>query len=171
MSSNADSATRLAALEARLTELEDREAIRNLIASYGPLADSGDAGGVAALWRDDGVYEVGGFGANRGHAAIAALIEGPTHQQLMHEGCAHLLGPVHIRIDGVRALALGHSCVLRHRDGGFEAYRVSANRWELAREADGQWRVTRRSNRLLDGDPAARALLSPTPGTTGSGES
>lgn len=167
MSSNTDSATRLAALEARLTELEDREAIRNLIASYGPLADSGDAVGVAALWCDDGVYEVGGFGANRGHAAIAALIEGPTHQQLMHDGCAHLLGPVHIRIDGAQAVALGHSCVLRHRDGGFEACRVSANRWELAREADGRWRVTRRSNRPLDGDPAARALLSPGRATAG----
>jgi len=37
-------------LEERLQALEDREAIRALIARYGPLADSGDAAGVAALW-------------------------------------------------------------------------------------------------------------------------
>jgi len=32
--------------------------------------------------------------------------------------------------------------------------------WELER-ADGAWRVRRRTNRLLDGDPAARELLRP----------
>lgn len=152
---------RLATLETQLTELQDREAIRNLIASYGPLADCGDADRVAGLWQDDGVYEVGGFGASQGHAAIAALIDGATHRQLMRDGCAHLLGPVHIHIEGGRAVAVGHSCVLRHRDGGFEAYRVSANRWELARDSAGQWRVSKRSNRLLDGNPLAPALLRP----------
>ncbi|MCP5321467.1 MAG: nuclear transport factor 2 family protein [Pseudomonadales bacterium] len=152
---------RLATLETQLTELQDREAIRNLIASYGPLADCGDADRVAGLWQDDGVYEVGGFGASQGHAAIAALIDGATHRQLMRDGCAHLLGPVHIHIEGGRAVAVGHSCVLRHRDGGFEAYRVSANRWELTKDADGTWRVSKRSNRLLDGNPLAPALLRP----------
>ena len=152
---------RLATLETQLTELQDREAIRNLIASYGPLADCGDADRVAGLWQDDGVYEVGGFGASQGHAAIAALIDGATHRQLMQDGCAHLLGPVHIHIEGEQAVAVGHSCVLRHRDGGFEAYRVSANRWELTKDADGTWRVSKRSNRLLDGNPLAPALLRP----------
>lgn len=152
---------RLATLETQLTELQDREAIRNLIASYGPLADCGDADRVAGLWQDDGVYEVGGFDASQGHAAIAALIDGATHRQLMRDGCAHLLGPVHIHIEGGRAVAVGHSCVLRHRDGGFEAYRVSANRWELTKDADGTWRVSKRSNRLLDGNPLAPALLRP----------
>ena len=79
----------------------------------------------------------------------------------MRDGCAHLLGPVHIHIEGEQAVAVGHSCVLRHRDGGFEAYRVSANRWELTKDADGTWRVSKRSNRLLDGNPLAPALLRP----------
>ena len=38
--------------------------------------------------------------------------------------------------------------------------RVSANRWELER-IDGTWRVIRRTNRLLDGTPEARRLLTP----------
>lgn len=151
----------LARMEARLGELEDREAIRNLIAGYGPRADSGDAAGVAALWCEDGAYEVGGFGTSQGHAAIAGLIDGPTHRQLMQDGCAHLLGPVHIHIDDDRATVVGHSCVLRHHDGGFETYRVLANRWELAKQPDGTWRVTLRTNRLLDGDATAQALLQP----------
>jgi len=149
---------RLDALEARIGELEDREAIRNLIASYGPLADSGDAQGVASLWTRDGVYAVGGFGENAGRDAIAALINGPHHQQLMRDGCAHLLGPVHISISGAQAIAVGYSCVFRHNGPAFEIYRVSANRWELVR-SEGRWQVARRRNRLLDGDEAARVLL------------
>ncbi len=38
------------ALERRLQVLEDRAEIADLIARYGPAADSGDADAVAALW-------------------------------------------------------------------------------------------------------------------------
>ena len=149
-------------LAARLRTLEDREAIRSLIASYGPLADSGDSAGVAALWTEDGVYAIGGMGEARGRQAIAALIDGPVHRGLMAQGCAHLLGPVAIQLDGDRATALGHSVVFCRAGEAFEACRVSANRWDLAR-TDGGWRVQRRDNLLLDGAEAARALLSPPP--------
>lgn len=150
---------RLIALESRLAELEDREAIRNLIAAYGPRADSGDAAAIAAMWTEDGVYEVGGYGAHTGHAAIAALFTAGTHVELMRNGCAHVLGPLHIDVHGHRATAIGHSCVFRHAGDGFEAWRVSANRWELERRAEG-WRVRRRVNRPLDGSEAARVLFS-----------
>ena len=149
---------RLLALESRLAELEDREALRNLIARYGPLADTGNAAAIAAMWREDGVYEVGGYGEHAGHAAIAALFTAGTHLELMRGGCAHILGPLHISIDGPQAVAVGHSCVFRHTASGFEAWRVSANRWELLKADDG-WRVSRRSNRPLDGSEAARLLL------------
>ncbi len=149
---------RLHALETRLAALEDREAIRNLIASYGPLADSGNAAAIAALWTDGGVYEVGGYGEHTGHTAIAALFTAGTHLDLMQDGCAHLIGPQHINLHGDHATAVGHSCVFRRTDSGFEAWRVSANRWELAKD-NGEWRITRRSNRPLDGSEAARVLL------------
>jgi uncharacterized protein (TIGR02246 family) len=146
------------AFEARLQALEDREAIRDLIASYGPLADSGDAQAVAMLWTEDGVYAVDGFPEARGHAAIAALITGPVHQALMARGCAHVLDAPLIALDGERASARCHSVVLAKAGEGWEAVRVAANRWELARTPEG-WRVTRRDNALLDGREAARALL------------
>lgn len=150
-------------LAARLTALEDREAIRELIAQYGPAADAGDAEAVAGLWATDGVYHLAGFGEARGHAAIAALITGPVHQSLLAQGCAHVLGPVAITLDADRALARGHSLLLRWTGTTFELHRVSANRWELVRTAEG-WRVARRENALLQGDEAARALLSPPTG-------
>lgn len=148
------------ALEARLQALEDREAIRELIARYGPLADSGDAEGVAALWAEDGVYAIAGFGEACGRAEIAALIDGGNHRQLMADGCAHILGPVAIDLDGDTAVARGHSLVLRWTGNQFEVHRVAANRWELARSQEG-WLVTRRDNALLQGEAAARALLRP----------
>lgn len=147
-----------ASLDQRLQNLEDREAIRDLIARYGPLADRGDAAGVAALWTPEGRYSITGFGDATGHCEIAALIEGATHQQLMAGGCAHLLGPVAVDLRGDQAIAVGHSVVLRWTGAQFEAARVSANRWELVRTDKG-WRVALRENALLTGEDAARALL------------
>lgn len=145
-------------LETRLRALEDKEAIRELVARYGPMADSGDSTGVAALWADDGSYAVGGMAEAKGRASIAGLIDGETHRQLMKDGCAHLLGPVAIELDGDVAIARGHSVVFRQTDAGFEVWRVSANRWELERGAEG-WLVRHRVNAPLDGSEAARALL------------
>lgn len=149
----------LEALAARLQALEDREAIRELIASYGPLADTGAADALSQLWTEDGRYAVGGMTEAKGRAAIAALIDGTVHRNLMADGCAHTLGPVTILLDGDTATARGHSVVFRaDGKGGWTAHRVSANRWHLARTPDG-WRVTARENALLDGAEAARALL------------
>jgi ketosteroid isomerase-like protein len=143
---------------ARLLALEDREAIRDLIARYGPLADSGDAVAVAALWTADGIYAVDGFPQAKGHADIAALITGPVHQQLMAKGCAHILSCPVIELSGDFAQAHCYSMVLRHQSDAWEPWRVAANRWRLKRMAAG-WRVVRRDNALLDGREAARALL------------
>lgn len=143
---------------ARLAALEDREAIRDLIARYGPLADAGDCAGAAALWTSDGVYEVGGFGEYRGRAAIQALLEGEAHQSLIAGGSAHVLSPPVISLDGDRATARTYSVVFRKAGDVWEAHRASANEWYLTRTEEG-WRVRRRINRLLDGSSEARALI------------
>lgn len=145
-------------LGGRLRRLEDAEAIRNLIASYGPLADAGAADAVAALWHEDGVYAVGGMGEAHGHVAISALIRGETHVALMAAGCAHILTPPVIDLSGDVAMARNHSLVLRHEGGTWTAVRASANRWTLTRGPQG-WRVARRDNALLDGVEGARLLL------------
>jgi ketosteroid isomerase-like protein len=145
-------------LAERLRILEDREAIRDLIAHYGPLADSGQSAAVAQLWCEDGVYAIGGMAEAIGHAAIAALIDGPTHRALMADGCAHVLGPVAIDIEGDQAIAWGHSLVVKSGEGGYVIYRAASNRWTLSRTKSG-WRVLRRDNRLIDGGEGAMALF------------
>jgi hypothetical protein len=114
------------------------------------------------LWAEEGCYAVGGIVEARGRDAIAALLDGPVHRQLMADGCAHVLGPVVIQLDGDSAVAYGHSVVFRRVGEAFEVYRVSANRWQMVRQGEG-WLVLKRDNLLLDGSEAARALLSPPP--------
>ena len=150
----ADLQNRLQALE----DLKDREAIAQLLASYGPAVDSNRLQAAADLWADDGSYAVAGFGVHQGRAALVDLLAAPHHQQLLVDGCAHILSAPHILLQGARALAYNYSCVFRHSAAGFAAERVAANRWELEKTPQG-WQVIRRDNALLDGSAAARQLF------------
>jgi hypothetical protein len=158
MSASEELLRRLDELSARVRELEDREAIRNAIASYGPAVDRGDSAAAANIFSADGEYDVGGYGVHKGFAALKALLDGDVHQGLIGNGAAHVLSPMQIDLDEDRATARGYSCVFTWADGAFSAHRIAANRWEL-QCVKGAWKVTRRINRLLDGAPEARALL------------
>jgi hypothetical protein len=149
---------RFTVLEERLRKIEDELAIHRLIASYGPTVDSGQSHVAAALWTRDGVYDVGGMGAAAGTGAIAALFDGPAHQELIAGGAGHVLNQPHVQIDGDQAVAIGYSVVFKWDGRAFGVFRVAANRWELARFPPG-WKVVRRTNRLLNGAEEARALL------------
>ena len=142
----------------RLQALEDRAEIANLIAAYGPLADTGDGEALAQLWVEDGVYDIGGFGLVQGHAALAAMMESEVHRGLMEQGCAHMLSPHRIELSGDSAVAVGYSTVMRKVGEVYEAWRVSANRWFLVRTEAG-WRVKLRENTPLDGTHEARSIL------------
>lgn len=144
------------ALERRLQVLEDRAEIADLIARYGPAADSGDADAVAALWAPGGTYQFDDTVLEADD--IRSLVSIPTHVEYMRRGCAHIVSAPRIEIDGDDAVAVTHSVVMLREGERWVGERVSANRWELRRAADG-WRVQRRRNRLLDGDGAARELL------------
>lgn len=153
----------LAALEARLRRLEDERDIARLIASYGPLVDAADADGTAALWATDGRYEVESW-AMAGRADVHAMVSSTSHRALVATGCSHFLGPAVVTVDGDTAVAVCESLVLVRRetpdDGSSEygVWRATANHFELAR-IDGRWQISRRSSRLLNGDPAAHRLL------------
>jgi uncharacterized protein (TIGR02246 family) len=148
---------RLAALEQRLALLEDERAVSRLVAAYGPLVDSGDAEGVAALWATDGVYDVDEL-LMTGRGEIAAMVRSAAHQGWITGGCAHVVGPPHVTVTGDDAIAVCYSLMVVHEDGGFVLRRATANVWRLRRSAGG-WLVTDRTNRVLDGRDEAPALL------------
>src|SRR5690606_3478965 len=95
-----------------------------------------------------------------GRDSITEMVRTPPHQDYIHEGCGHLLDPVHIRVDGDNAVATCHSLLLRRNfdEDSFRVWRVTANRFELAR-IGGTWLIERRTARVLDGSAAGRELL------------
>jgi SnoaL-like domain len=172
-----DTEQRLAALEAKLHALEDQVALYQLMSAYGPLVDSGDAEATAALWTEDGVYDWGGgpsstpnapapgtpvkegpAGAAYSQAAIADMVRGPYHQEIIQTGAGHVIGLPHLKIDGDTAVGTSYSRLYRRDGDNFRTWRVGANRWEFVRTPDG-WRVKQRINRVLNGDAEARELL------------
>ncbi|MET0269232.1 MAG: nuclear transport factor 2 family protein, partial [Sphingomonas sp.] len=58
----------LATLRAGLRAVQDRQAIADLIAAYGPAVDRGDGCAAADLWAADGTYDLGPLGVARGRA-------------------------------------------------------------------------------------------------------
>jgi hypothetical protein len=165
--------TDLSALEARLRQLEDERDIGRIIASYGPLVDSADGAGAATLWATDGTYDVEGWRMNTS-ADVYAMVSSPPHRELVAGGCCHFLGPTVVTVTGDTAVALCESLVLLRSDqalpdridraawrsapGEYVVWRATANHFTLGR-LDGQWRITSRTSRLLNGNPDAHALL------------
>lgn len=144
-------------LAERLRILEDEREIVALISSYGPAVDSGQGDAVAAIWTESGVYDTD-MKLWQGRAEIATLVDDPFQQQLIAEGSAHVIGVPRVRLKGDKAVATCYSRVFRHVDGAFQVWRVSFNLWDLERTPEG-WRAAYRTNRLINGSDAARALL------------
>jgi hypothetical protein len=159
-------------LEERLSLIEDRFEICDLIASHPPSADTGAGEYTASVWAEDGVFERGGeFARPEGRAAIAQQSSNPEHQRAIEEGIAHFAGLPYVRIKGDTAFAISylqilvpdhvgpHVAVPNHGSSrGFHVHRVSANRWEFVRTEAG-WKIKRRLLRPLNGTAPAREIL------------
>jgi hypothetical protein len=148
----------LAELADRLTRVEDELAIMRLLAAYGPAVDAGESAAAAALWTEDGAYDVGGQSRVVGREELTALYDGQQHQGIIAGGSGHLTSSPTITLSQDTATAVAYSLVCRRAENGFFIWRLSANRWSLVRTAHG-WRTKERMNRVLDGGIAARDLL------------
>lgn len=148
---------RLEQLERRLRRLEDELTVTRMVAAYGPLVDAGEADAVAALWAEDGEYDVEGWHM-RSRDDVRAMVRSDGHQRLIQGGCLHFLGPAHVTVDGDEAVAVCESILVRHRDDGYGIRRAGANYFHFRRLPEG-WRVVQRTTRALDGSAEARELL------------
>jgi SnoaL-like domain len=153
----ADLTRRVGELEVRLREMEDRAAILEVIASYGPAADSSDGKAIQALFSASGTYELEGWSFT--HDDMPETVNTDLHARYEIAGSAHVMSLPRIDVDGDRAVALNYSQVFVAHDAHWVVDRCAANRWELVREPDG-WKVSRRVNRLLNGSAESHALLS-----------
>ena len=152
-----DHEARLDRIEQRLLAVEDELAITRLVASYGPLVDAGDAEAVAALWAEDGEYDVEGWHM-RSREDVRQMVLSDGHQHLIGGGCTHFLAPAYVRLHGDEATAVCESLLVRHKDGGFSVRRAGGNHFRLRRTDEG-WRIVHRTTRALDDSAEARELL------------
>ncbi len=146
-------------LEERLQELEDRQAIYQVICGYGYSVDGCNAESVGDRYTEEGVYAVGDMPSWVGREAVAGITASAGHLQLVGAGCAHMSTLPFVVINGDTAVATCHTMVPMHGENGFFIGRLSASRIELVREADGAWRIKHRQNYMLDGKPEGPALL------------
>jgi uncharacterized protein (TIGR02246 family) len=161
------SEARLADLERRLARLEDELAIHRLIVRYGFAVDTGDAEATAALFTEDGLYDVDGTLIMRGRSGVREMVLGRNHQSLL-PNCAHTIGPAVVEVgaggEPDRAVATAYSRIYLRKPDGIALWRLSFNRFELVRR-DGRWQIARRTTRMVGHEEAhavlARGLLAP----------
>src|SRR5215475_8606114 len=159
-------------LENRLRAIEDRLEIYNLIASHPPSADTAGKDHITASWVEDGVFDRGeNLSSPRGRDSIANQVLSADHQAAIERGIAHFTGLPHVVIEGDTAIVTSYLQILvpqtqgdpvdvpNHGSGkGFRVHRMTANRWELVRTAQG-WKFKHRTLRQLDGSEPARKIL------------
>jgi hypothetical protein len=159
-------------LEDRIRAIEDRLEIYNLIASHPPSADTAGSDHIAASWVEDGVFDRGeNLSSPRGRENIAnqgAQCRSPGGDRAR---VPHFTSLPHVAIDGDSAVVTSYLQILvpqtqgdpvdvpNHGSSkGFRVHRMTANRWELVRTAQG-WKIERRTLRQLDGSQPARKIL------------
>jgi len=151
-------------LAARLRRLEDERDIARLIASYGPAVDAGDPDAAARLWASDGIYDVDGW-RMEGRADVHAMVSSSAIRIWWPRGAVTFFRPCVVTVTGDSAVAVCESLVLVRNDDSYRVWRSTANHFALER-IDGQWQISVRTSRVLDGNPDAHALL--TRGLAGS---
>lgn len=157
----AESST-LEALAARITLLEDREKILNLLAGLAQSSDVADLRFQSRAYHDN-CFMDGDNAAEPivGRKAIIDIIGSERHTQAIDAGMVHFAGLPHVRIDGCRAVVTGYLQIVvpiddRQRPSlggygetdGLAIWRLTANRWELAKDSRG-WSVVRRTIRSV----------------------
>lgn len=159
-------------LERRLSAIEDKFAILELIASHPPSADTGSADYTRTVYRDDGVFDRGpALDGAHGADAIAAFIERPEHHAAIDGGLAHMAGLPLIDLRGDTAIVTSYLLIV-HLDAegkprelpnhgeslGYRIHRAVVNRWELEKHGD-RWMIARRTLLPADGSDEHQALL------------
>jgi hypothetical protein len=149
------------------TELLARESIRDLVARYNMLGDSGRVDEVAALFCPDGCLEIGDRTATRtvqGRERIRELLRAISADWARAPGARyvrHVLSTHVIDMTDSHS-ARGSSYVLVVREGGLATW---GRYFDEYRESGGQWLFAYR-RALADTRSAASAVIGATPAGT-----
>jgi len=153
----------------RLQAIEDRLQILNLLAGALISADTGDADYQRKMYSPEALMDRDGD-VLQGGSTLASIMLSTDHQAAITDGMAHIGGPWHICLRDSEATAVGYVQILVSErsampvglgnyavQAGLRSWRLTANRWELAKN-DGAWQIV---SRIIRAAPSteARALL------------
>jgi hypothetical protein len=173
MSVSQISEERFAALEARLGQLEDKEAIRDAISRYSFNIDLGREEAYLAGWADDAILDMGatpivlegtdgekrdisGTGdsgvAPRGKEALRQMMFDPegANKKYIENRALHTVCNLHVGVEGNDAWAECYSVVFIRTDSAMLPSTGGYNHWKL-RRVDGDWLVVSRRRRDVGG--------------------
>jgi ketosteroid isomerase-like protein len=129
----------LEALEARITRLEDLEAIKQLKARYCEICDDDhDPERITSVFTEDGIWEGKGIGRAEGHAEIRALFEG--FQEAIRFSQHMTMNPV-IEVEGLMARGTWYFFGPFTMEEGSRAMWQACRYHETYRKVNGQWLI------------------------------
>jgi len=132
---------RIEHLEKEMTELKDREAIRDVIHRYCHAVDRCDLEALKGCYHPDG-YDDHGFFAGNAHAFADYVI--PVLKQI--DSSCHAITNTRIKIDGARAACSSQWSVihrLKHEDG-FADFWHQGRYLDVFEKRDGEWKILHR---------------------------
>lgn len=132
---------RLAKLERELVQLQDREAIREVIYRYCHAVDRCDLAMLKSCYHPDG-YDDHGFFAGNGHEFADYVI--PVLEKI--DSSIHAITNTRIDLDGDRA-ACGSQWSVMHRlkhEAGFTDYWHNGRYLDVFEKRDGEWKILHR---------------------------
>jgi hypothetical protein len=138
---------RVATLEKRVQQLQDQQAVREVLIRYGEYLDARDYAGYASLFAKDGVW-AGGFGSATGPAAIQELLEknlGKPEPGFINKANFHLMTTAVVAVDGDTATARSRYTFFSASPDNRPTVAL-AGRYvdELVRE-NGTWKIKKRT--------------------------
>lgn len=155
----------------RLTAVEDRLAILDLLAGSAHSSDVASGAYWSSIYADDAAMDRGaGRARDLGKESILAIVNGADQQAAIDAGMSHLAMLPRVRVEGDRATATGYLLVVvpdpdgarvvlpgKGTSPGLSIYQLTVNRWELVRAAGG-WQVTKRVVRPIAAEDAREIL-------------
>jgi 3-phenylpropionate/cinnamic acid dioxygenase small subunit len=121
-----------------MTAIEDKDAIRELLAEYCFRLDDGRYDEMAALFTEDGIWDTA-FGSATGRAAVAQLAADlRAHAGADRPRAVHLVTNIVIALDGRRARVRSNWLVMQNSADGPKIGSGGAYYDEIV-ERDGRW--------------------------------
>lgn len=156
----------------RMTAIEDRLEILNLLAGSAFSSDVASEAYWTKMFTDNAVMDRGnGRPLDRGRDEILKVVGGSDQREAIKFGMTHLAMLPHVTLLGDSAVATGSLLIVvpdtaashvklpgKGVSPGFSIYQLTFNRWKLIRTASG-WKVTHRTVRPMTSIDSRQILV------------